>query len=81
MPGAKRTALQGLHGDALKIRVAAPPVDGAANEALKKFLAQTFKVPLRNVELISGASSRNKRFSIQDSIVDPFSLIAGIPSL
>ena len=40
-PGAKRTEFAGLHGDALKIRLAAPPVDGKANEALIKFIAET----------------------------------------
>jgi hypothetical protein len=78
MPGARRTEIQGLHGDALKIRVAAPPVDGAANDELRKFLASTFAVPLRNIELISGASSRSKRFSVQGSSINPLSLIATI---
>lgn len=76
MPGAKRTEIQGLHGDALKVRVAAPPVDGAANSELRKFLAATFAVPSKKVELIAGASSRSKRFAIGGSTVDPLSLIA-----
>ena len=74
-PGAKRTGIQGLHGEALKIRVAAAPVDGAANDALQKFLAQCFDVPLRNVVLIAGQSSRSKRFAIQGSIIDPASML------
>ena len=78
MPGAKRTGIQGLHGEALKIRVAAPPVDGAANDELCQFLAKAFSVPLRNVELISGASSRSKRFSVLGSAVDPSSLLVEI---
>ena len=75
MPGAKRTGVQGLHGEALKVRVSAPPLEGAANVELQKFLASTFAVPLRNVALIAGACSRNKRFTIQGSAINPLSLI------
>jgi uncharacterized protein (TIGR00251 family) len=63
-PGAKRTEAAGLHGDALKIRLAAPPVDGQANEALIAFLAEAFGVPKRQVELISGHASRSKRVRV-----------------
>ena len=73
-PGAKRTAIQGLHGGALKIRVAAPPVEGAANDELRHFLAASFAVALRDVELISGQTSRVKRFAIRGSRVDPRTL-------
>ena len=75
-PGAKKTALAGLHGDALKIRLAAPPVEGRANEALLRFIAETFNVPLRNVELKQGEQSRHKRVVVHASLVDPASLIA-----
>ncbi len=75
-PGAKRTGVQGLHGDALKIRVAAPPVEGAANEELRRFLAKTFGVALRDVEQLSGQTSRAKRFAIRGSRVDPATLAA-----
>jgi hypothetical protein len=60
-PGAKRTEYAGLHGDALKFRVAAPPVGGAANEALCAFLAAAFGIPNRRVRLEAGAGSRRKR--------------------
>lgn len=60
-PGAKRTEVAGTHGDALKIRLAAPPVDGQANEALLSYLADQFGVPKRQVELVSGQASRSKR--------------------
>ena len=73
-PGARRTELQGLHGDALKIRVAAAPVDGAANDELRRFLAKSFEVAWRDVELLSGISSRAKRFSIRGSRIDPRTL-------
>lgn len=59
-PGAKRTEFAGLHGDALKLRLAAPPVDGKANAALQVFLAQCLGVPRSAVSLISGETSRHK---------------------
>jgi len=74
-PGAKRSEIVGLHGNALKIKLAAPPVDGRANEALLKFLADTFAVPMRNVELIRGGQSRHKIVTIIGSTVVPDSLI------
>lgn len=63
-PGAKKTEVAGLHGDALKIRLAAPPVDGKANEALVAFVAKTLSVPKANVELVSGQTSRAKRLRV-----------------
>jgi uncharacterized protein len=57
---AARTELVGLHGDAIRIRVSAPPVDGAANEALLKFLADKLSVPLGAVRLTAGETSRSK---------------------
>ena len=59
-PGAKKTEFAGLHGDALKIRLAAPPVDGKANEALIKFIAETLRLPKSAVNLKSGQTSRRK---------------------
>jgi uncharacterized protein len=59
-PGAKKTETAGLHGDALKIRLAAPPVDGKANEALIKFIAEALKLPKSAVNLKSGQTSRRK---------------------
>jgi uncharacterized protein (TIGR00251 family) len=59
-PRASRTELAGLHGEALKVRLAAPPVDGAANEALIRFLAETLHVPRTAVTISSGLSGRRK---------------------
>ena len=63
-PGAKRTAVDGTHGEGmhqrLKVRLAAPPVDGKANAELLRFLADAFGVPLRNVGLVRGEASRQK---------------------
>ncbi len=60
-PGAKKTEVVGLHGGALKIRLAAPPVDGKANECLLEYVADTLNVPKRQVTLVSGLSPRSKR--------------------
>ena len=59
-PGAKRTEIAGLHDNALRVRLAAPPVDGKANAELRRFLADAFGVPLRNVALVRGETSRDK---------------------
>lgn len=74
-PGAKRTEVIGLHGDALKIRLAAPPIEGRANGALLRFIAGSFNVPLRNVELKQGALSRHKVVLIHSSTLEPESLL------
>ncbi len=75
-PGAKRSEIAGLHGEALKIRLAAPPVEGRANEALLRFVAQLFDVPLRQVELKHGGQSRHKVVAITGSRIEPESLLA-----
>ena len=74
-PGAKSTNVAGLHGEALKIRLAAPPIEGRANDALLKFIAESFEVPLRQVELKQGGQSRHKVVAITGSKVDPESLL------
>jgi len=63
-PRASRTEVAGWHGDAVKIRLAAPPVDGAANDALTAFLADRLAVPRSAVSLVGGATSRRKRVRI-----------------
>jgi uncharacterized protein (TIGR00251 family) len=63
-PGAKQTGFAGRHGEAMKIRLAAPPVDGKANAALLKFLADFCAVPKSAVTLVSGQSARAKRVRI-----------------
>lgn len=63
-PGAKKTEVAGIHGDALKIRLAAPPVDGKANDALLAFVAQSLGLAKRNVVLLSGQTSRSKRVGV-----------------
>jgi len=63
-PGAGRTAVVGRHGTSVKVRVAAPPEGGRANEATAALLAETFGVAPSTVELVSGGSSRMKRFKL-----------------
>lgn len=72
-PGAKKTELVGEHGDALKIRLAAPPVDGKANEALIQFVAARLGVARSDVILKSGQSSRRKVLHIIKSPADALS--------
>ena len=64
-PGAKKSECAGLHGEALKIRLAAPPVDGKANEALLRFLAQRLAIPRQQISLKSGQTSRQKVIEIE----------------
>ena len=63
-PGARRSELAGRHGSALKVRVAAPPVEGRANHALIAFLAELFAVPKSHVRLERGRGGRNKRVRV-----------------
>jgi len=64
VPRAAQDAIQGLHGDALKIRLHAPPVEGKANEALISFLSRKLNIPKGNIALKSGANQRRKIISI-----------------
>ena len=64
-PNAARSSYAGLHGDALKIRIASPPVDGAANEALCRFLSEELGVPMGHVMIRSGHTARRKRIFIK----------------
>ena len=63
-PGAGRSAVVGRHGDALKVRVAAPPERGRANEAVAAMLAELLGVKASAVSLVSGETSRQKRFAV-----------------
>lgn len=69
-PKASRSECTGIHGDALKIRVAAPPADGAANDELCRFLARQCDVPLRAVHILTGMSSRKKRVFVKGRSVE-----------
>ena len=63
-PRARRTEVAGLHGDAVKLRLAAPPVDGAANEELVRFVAERLGVARSAVRVAAGATSRRKTVEV-----------------
>lgn len=64
-PKASRSEIVGLHGDALKIRLQAPPVDGAANEALVHLVAASLGLPRAAVQIVAGLSSRRKTVEVR----------------
>ena len=75
-PGAKKTEVAGLHGEALKIRLAAPPVDGKANEALLRFVVETLGLPKSAVSLKSGQTSRRKVLEISGATTEAVARLA-----
>jgi len=71
-PGAGKTQITGRHGGALKVRVAVPPEHGRANDALAGLLADAFGVKNKDVSIVSGEKSREKRFRLVVEDVDAF---------
>jgi uncharacterized protein (TIGR00251 family) len=69
-PRASRTEVAGVHGDALRIRVAAPPVEGEANQELLRFLAKKLHLPKSDLKLIHGESGRTKIIEIRNATRD-----------
>ncbi len=80
VPGARRTAVVGLHGDRLKIKVAAPPEKGRANEELLDFLARRLEVPRQAVHLTSGAAGRSKVVSVHSLSPELRSRLLALPT-
>ena len=74
VPRSKQDGIAGVHGDCLRVRIAAPPVDGRANQRLVEFLAREFGVPKREVTLLAGDTGQRKRVSI----AGPKRLLPGI---
>jgi len=74
-PGARRTEVAGLHGDALKIRVAAPAQEDRANDLLVEFIARRLGVAKRDVAIAAGSRSREKRVEVR-APADPALLLA-----
>ena len=64
VPRAKKSGLGGVRDGAVLIRLAAPPVEGAANDALISFLSEIFQVPRRAIRIVSGERSRHKRVAV-----------------
>ena len=69
-PRASRTELAGTHGDAIKLRVAAPPVEGEANREVRRFLAKLLGVAPSSVEVVSGETGRRKVVEISGTTVE-----------
>ncbi len=63
-PRASKDEVLGVHGEGLKVRLCAPPVDGEANDALTRFLAKRLGVPRSSVELVRGQTSRHKTLRV-----------------
>ncbi len=64
-PRASRTEVVGWHGDAIKIRLRSPPVDGAANDELVRFISERVRMPRSAVSIVGGLTGRRKRLSIE----------------
>jgi uncharacterized protein (TIGR00251 family) len=64
-PGSSRDTLAGTHGERLKVKITAAPVDGKANDHLIRYLARLFDVPYSRIDLLAGRSSRSKRVRIR----------------
>ena len=64
-PRASKTEIAGVHDGALRIRIAAPPVDGAANDAVVEFLAKRLRIRKTDIEIVSGSSGRRKRVLVR----------------
>ena len=69
-PRARTSEVVGFHGEAIKVRLRSPPVEGAANEELIRLLADLLKIDRRDVELVRGAKSRRKRIRINGLALD-----------
>jgi uncharacterized protein (TIGR00251 family) len=78
IPRGRREEIVGLHGDALKVRLTAPPVEGKANYALQVFLAGRLGVPLSAVEILGGHTSRQKRVRVAGVSADAVRALARV---
>ncbi len=70
-PRAKESVVTGIHNEMLKLKIKSPPVDNKANKEIASYLANEFDVSKTNVELVSGQTSRDKRFLIKEPRVIP----------
>lgn len=78
-PRASRNAIKGEHAGALKVRLMAPPVEGRANEALRRLLAEALDVPVSAVRIVSGEGSRTKRVSVEGVSTAQILALSGTP--
>jgi len=77
LPRSRRDKVVGLHGDALKIRLTAPPVEGRANQALRKFLGKRLGISPSAVEILSGRTSRQKQVRVKGVSADVVRALLG----
>lgn len=77
-PRASKNEVVGVLGDALKVRLTAPPVDGEANESCISYFAKLFKVTKKDVEIISGHTGRNKTIFIKGITKDTFNNVINL---
>lgn len=69
-PNAKNNKVIGLHGDAIKIKIKAPPVDGEANLVLIRFISEQIGIPQKNITLLHGQTGKNKLIQIESTLSD-----------
>ena len=79
-PNARQTAVAGLHGDALKLRIAAPAVDNKANLAIIDFLHQWFKLPVSHISIRQGSRGRRKVVELADCDANTMQHLARLES-
>jgi hypothetical protein len=77
VPRASQSCIAGEHGGALRVRVQAPPVEGAANEELTRTLARAFNLPTRAVEILGGQTSKLKRVRVRGANCAQLERLAG----
>ena len=78
VPRASKSEIVGAYDGALKIRIASPPVDGAANAELIKLLSKTFGVSKSEVEILAGQTSKTKQIKIGNLAAEKFLQFAGL---
>ena len=77
-PRASRNGFAGVMGDAIKLAITAPPVDGKANQAVVEFLAELFDVGKSSIVIVSGETGRNKRIAIRGVSAERVRLALGL---
>ena len=81
VPRAARDGIAGvMGGEALNVRIQAPPVEGKANAYLVKFLSKQWKIPRANIEILSGETGRNKRLRISNPSAELLTMLRSIPN-
>lgn len=77
-PRASRNAIAGVMGDAIKLAITAPPVDGKANEAVIDYLSDLFRVPKSSIIIVSGETGRNKLIAIRGLSAEQVRKVLGV---